>query len=106
MIRLLIPFLLVLCLCVPASAAEFTAPEVPDSGQSLMPDDFRDFGAGAAALLKKACSRIRPDLAEAVKLSKFSRFLSCFAIGRSCIYSAVLQQADGFCDLVAVYKYK
>lgn len=69
MIRLLIPFLLVLCLCVPASAAEFTAPEVPDSGQSLMPDDFRDFGAGAAALLKKACSRIRPDLAEAVKLS-------------------------------------
>lgn len=69
MIRLFIPLLLVLCFCIPASATEFTAPEVPDSGQSLMPDDSSDFSAGATELLKKACSRIRPDLAEAVKLS-------------------------------------
>lgn len=69
MIRLLISILLVLCLCLPASAAEFSAPTVPDSGADLMPEDTGDFGRGVRELLKKAFVLIRPDLAEAANLS-------------------------------------
>lgn len=69
MIRLFASVLLVLCLCLPASAVEYAAPEVPDSGRNLMPAETHSFGDGLAELLKKAYSLIRPNLAEAVRLS-------------------------------------
>lgn len=69
MIRLAAAIALILCLCLPVSAAEFTAPDVPDSGQKLMPEDSSDFGRGVTELLRKACALIRPDLAEAARLS-------------------------------------
>ena len=69
MIRLTASVLLMLCLCLPVSAAEYTAPEVPDSGSHLMPAETNRFGDGLLELLKKACALIRPDLTEAVGLS-------------------------------------
>lgn len=68
MIRLICAVSLAFFLCIPASAAEYTAPEVPDSGRNLMPAETGSFGDGLAELLKKACSLIRPDLAEAVRI--------------------------------------
>ena len=68
MIRFIVPVILVLCLALPASATEYTAPEVPDAGHNLMPDETEHFGRGLSELLKKACFLIRPDLGEAVKV--------------------------------------
>ena len=68
MIRLLASLTLILCLSLPVSAAEYTAPEVPDSGRYLMPSETHSFGDGLTELLKKACTLLRPDLAEAVRL--------------------------------------
>lgn len=65
MIRLITPIILALCLCNPASAVTYTAPEVPDSGRGLMPSETHSFGDGLTELLRKACSLIRPDLSEA-----------------------------------------
>lgn len=67
MIRLLTIGLLILSLAVPVSAAEFTAPAVPDSGEALMPKSTESFAQAIAELLHKACEALRPDLAEAVK---------------------------------------
>lgn len=69
MTKLLTALMLTLCLCLPVSAAEFTAPEVPDSGQALMPETTNSFGQGLMELLKKACARIHPNLAEAARVS-------------------------------------
>lgn len=68
MIRFIAPIILVLCLALPASAAEYTAPEVPDAGRNLMPSETRHFDRGLSELLKKACFQIRPDLREAVRV--------------------------------------
>lgn len=69
MTKLIASILLVLLLCLPASAAEFSAPEVPDSGSGLMPSETQNFGSGMAELLKKAFLLIRPDLSEALRLA-------------------------------------
>lgn len=68
MIRLMASVLLLFCLALPVSAAEYTAPEVPDSGRNLMPADTNSFGSGLTELLKKACLLIRPDISEAVRV--------------------------------------
>lgn len=68
MIRFIVPVILVLCLALPASATEYTAPEVPDAGRDLMPDETEHFDRGLSELLKKACFLIRPDLSEAVRV--------------------------------------
>lgn len=67
--RNLILFLVLLSLFVtPVSAAELTAPEVPDSGAELMPET-ESFAEGLTELLQKAVRAIRPDLAEASRVS-------------------------------------
>ena len=68
MIRFIAPVILLLCLALPASATEYTAPEVPDAGRNLMPDETEHFDRGLSELLKKACFLIRPDLSEAVRV--------------------------------------
>lgn len=58
-----------LSLAMPVSALEITAPEVPESGQQLMPEDTTSFSDALISILRKAMLRIHPDLAEAVKIS-------------------------------------
>lgn len=67
--KLLMMILLIFALALPASAAEFTAPEVPDAGAEMMPENTDSFGEGLKELLQKAILYIRPDLAEASKVS-------------------------------------
>lgn len=67
--KLLFLLLFGLSLAMPASAMEITAPNVPESGQQLMPEDTTSFSDAVISLLRKAALRIRPDLAEAVKIS-------------------------------------
>lgn len=68
MIKTVLIFFFLLSLAVPVSALEIEAPEVPRSGQELMPDNTDSFGDGLMELLRNAVKFIRPDLAEASKI--------------------------------------
>lgn len=61
--------LILLRIIVPVSAAEFTAPPVPESGEELMPSQTRSFGEGLMELLENAIETVRPDLREASAVS-------------------------------------
>lgn len=60
---------LLLIISFPVSAAEFTAPEVPEAGEEYMPDDQDSFGNSLLQLLRKAVSTLRPDIREASRVS-------------------------------------
>lgn len=88
MIRLTSIVFLILCLSLPVSAVEYTAPEVPDSGRKLMPAETQNFSEGLSELLREACSMIRPDLEEAARLS--------IGIIASALLISVLRTFSGF----------
>ena len=63
--RIIWLILLVAILIQPVSAAEFTAPEVPESGQEYMPENTESFGEGLWYVIKSAISAVRPTIAKA-----------------------------------------
>lgn len=69
MSKLILAVALVFALAIPASAVEFTAPQVPEKGAELMPEDTGSFAAGLMELLRDAVLGLRPDLKEASKVS-------------------------------------
>ena len=69
MSKLILAVFLIFALAVPASAAELTAPRVPQSGAELMPENTDSFADGFMKLLQNAVFRIRPDLKEASRVS-------------------------------------
>lgn len=64
--KLMMIFLLALCLAVPAFATEYTAPSAPESVQSLMSAETESFGAGLWHVLKSAVSNLQPEITTAV----------------------------------------
>ena len=66
--RLIWAIMLVFLLTQPVVATEFLAPEVPESGRELMPQTD-SFGDGLSQMLKGLLPKIRPDLAEATRVS-------------------------------------
>ena len=54
MSKLILAVALIFALAVPASAVEFTAPQVPEKGAELMPEDTGSFAAGLTELLRDA----------------------------------------------------
>ena len=79
--------LIVFVLAIPASAVEFTAPEVPESGRELMPERPETFGQGLMELLKDAIMLIRPDIRQA-------------AITLTQVLQSFSGKAKNTCDLV------
>ena len=69
MSKLILAVALIFALAIPASAVEFTAPQVPEKGAELMPEDTGSFAAGLMELLRDAVLGLRPDLREASKVS-------------------------------------
>ncbi len=63
---LLLPLLLVM-LCMPVSATEFTAPTVPESGERYMPEVSESFGKDLWYIITRAFSDLRPDITGAIK---------------------------------------
>lgn len=66
--KLLIGLILMGFLVFPVSATEYTAPKVPDSAQSMMPDS-QSFAEGLLEMLQRALYRINPDFQKAVEIS-------------------------------------
>lgn len=67
--KLMILVLFSLSLAMPASALEISAPEVPQSGAPLMPEDSGSFSNGLTELLRNVLKNAQPDLAEALTTS-------------------------------------
>lgn len=61
--------LLILSLAVPASAAEFTAPQVPQTGAEQMPETTDSFGSGLLELMENCLSTLQPGLREGLQVS-------------------------------------
>lgn len=101
MIKLFVPMLIVLCLCLPVSATEFSAPTVPESGHELMPENSSDFGNGIGELLRKGCALVRPDLAEAARLS-VGLIASVILISLLRSFSGISKEAANLSGVVAI----
>lgn len=67
--KLLFVVIMVFLLAVPVSAMDFIAPDVPESGRKNMPATTDSFGEGLLQILQSVIPRIRPDLAEASRVS-------------------------------------
>lgn len=67
--RIVLPLIAVfLCVCLPCSAAEFTAPAAPDAAQRYMPDETETFSEGLLYIIRTALKEINPSLHEAVEV--------------------------------------
>lgn len=67
--RIILILLLFSVIILPVSALEIIAPEVPQSGKELMPENTDTFADGIDVLVNKAISSIQPDLADAARVS-------------------------------------
>lgn len=67
--RVVVLLFFVFTLAMPASALEFHAPEVPESGVQVMPEDTSSFADALNSLFRKAIETVYPSLTEAVKIS-------------------------------------
>lgn len=65
--RILLVLGVLLCFTVSASAAEYTAPPVPESGRDIMPQT-ESFSHGLGEMLQRALSAINPDLRDALHI--------------------------------------
>ena len=61
-------FLLV-SMIMPVSALEFAPPEVPMSGEELMPENTDSLAEGLSSLLRKAFAKLHPQISSAVRIS-------------------------------------
>lgn len=66
--RLILGLILAFSLAVPVCAMEFTAPEVPDSGAYIFPEEPETFSEGLWKILKSAIDLIQPSVSEAAGL--------------------------------------
>lgn len=74
-------------LVLPASAAEITAPVVPQSGAQYMPPETESFGEALWRMVKDAASQIQPDLNEASKI--------CLSVTLVVLMISIIHQIPG-----------
>lgn len=67
--KALLLLILIILWAVPVNASEFSAPEVPVSGQKYFPDDTESFGEGLWQIIKEAIAQLQPSFAEAAGIS-------------------------------------
>lgn len=96
MMRLVLVVVLIFALAMPVSAADITAPPVPESGRELMPEDGTSFGQGLWEICCRGFAKIRPDIAEGARI--------CFCVIAAAIMLSILSSFPGMtekcCDLV------
>ncbi len=79
--------LLLFLMAQPAAAMELTAPEVPEAGEALMPEDTASFGRALAELLQKGLYAVNPELQSAVRIG--------VAVIAAVLMVAILDTASG-----------
>ena len=94
--RLVLIVVLILSLAMPVSAADITAPTVPEAGRDLMPENGTSFGEGLWQIVCRGLGKIRPDIAEGAKIS----LCVIAAVVMLSILSAFPGITEKCCDLV------
>ena len=110
--KFLILIFLMAILVFPVSAMEFTAPEVPQIGQEVMPDAYDTFGEGLWYVIRTAMGKLQPSFASAcgvclslIAVSLLTSLVKGFAAGQERMIRLVgtlmigcllLRQTDGF----------
>lgn len=85
--KLILCLALLMVLCMPVSALEITAPEVPAAGAQIMPQQTQSFADAVLEILGDAVSLLRPDLKEAA--------VSCFGVLAVVVALSVLTSFPG-----------
>ena len=67
--RLFVLILLISSLVLPVGAVEYTAPDVPQNVEDIMPVETESFGEGLWKIIQNVTEDLRPRLISAVKLS-------------------------------------
>lgn len=83
----ILTLLVVLLLISPVRAAEFTAPQAPDSAAELMPEEPESFGAGLWYVVKKAVATLQPEIAQAAG--------QCLAVIAAVLLTTLARTAPG-----------
>lgn len=96
--RMLILFLLLSYIGIPASGLELTAPTVPDSGRQWMPENQDSFSDGLLELVGNLLSHLVPEGREAFRISGK---LLC-AILLLSVLQSVSGPAKGACELAQI----
>ncbi len=99
--KLVFILLLLVTLAVPVSAADFTAPEAPDSVQELLPEDRDSFAEGLWYVVKSSIALLRPDIAEVAA--------TCLSLVAAVLLISVLRSFEGtskamveLCGVIAI----
>lgn len=92
--QLIIGFVIVFLLAVPAQAMEFTPPEVPQTAISYMPDETDNFGEGLLFVIREAVKKVQPGFAEATGVCAITvgvtvaiGMLSCLSDKKNAVYN-------------------
>lgn len=67
--HIVILFILIIFMVFPASALEYSAPIVPESGQKIMPKNTDSFGEGILEIISTGFNYLIPELKNAVSIS-------------------------------------
>lgn len=94
--RLVLIVVLIFSLAIPVSAADITAPTVPEAGRDLMPEDGTSFGEGIWQICCRGFAKIRPDIADGAKIS----LCVIAAVVLLSVLSAFPGMTETCCDLV------
>ena len=90
--------LMLLVITFPVSAAEYTAPEAPNSAQQYLPENTETFSDGLWYIVKQALENFNPDLAEGMKV--------CLSLIACVLVASIMQSFTGVSketvDLVAI----
>ena len=87
MSRIILLFLILALTAVPVHAMDYTAPEVPDSAEDLMPAETETFSEGLLEILKDALGLLEPALAQGLK--------TCLVLVSIVMLASVLQMLPG-----------
>ena len=90
--KIVLIVLLISFMTVPAKAADYTAPPVPDSGRDMFPEDAETFSEGLWMIMKKAIAQIRPSLSKAA--------VSCVSLIAISLIVSILKLIPGATDNV------
>lgn len=117
MTKVLVTIITIFLLVLPAEAQEISAPEVPQSGSSIMPHNTDSFADGLRELIQNATHQVQPELKAAAKAASkiiFSIFLfsllsvlsekqavSVSIAGTVTISAAIFQEANTLIEFAA-----
>lgn len=96
--RILSMVVLLLWLVVmPANAVQYTAPTVPDSTESMIPDT-QSFGEGLLQMIQEALVKINPEIHKALKIAASSVAAVVLVAAAQCVFPEI----GDLCELIGI----